>query len=126
MSAKTAMADVAPTVVHFSEIRGAAIPLEECRWSKEQQAANANLLLMLGELTGRLEPSGWGGYRERGDEAGWMRLADVDESAIEAVLARIRRNFPEWRFDAGAAETLLGKLDCHVATAVERRRRAAV
>jgi hypothetical protein len=93
---------------------------------EDQAAANLHLLLQLGELTGRLEPSSIGGYSQRGEPAGWMRLRDVDEAAIERVLTRIRRRYPEHRLHGGNATDVVGQLDVHFCTAQERRRREPV
>jgi hypothetical protein len=127
MSAATKQpaADVVPAgLTRISEMPGAQLPVEECRWTPDQAPLNLHFLTLLGEATGRLEVSGWGGYRQRG--AGPFRtLADVDAAALEGVVRRIRRRSAEWVFDVGSAETILDRIDCHFATAQLRRRRGA-
>ena len=107
----------------ISEIPGAALGIESCRWREDQRASNLHLVLLLGALTGRLEPSAGLSYSERGRPEDWLTLAQVGEPAIEAVLSRIRRQYPEHRLDGGEATSTLDMLDCHFATAMERKRR---
>jgi hypothetical protein len=107
----------------ISEIPGANLPVETCRWPPALQAANMLLLHLLGELCYAREPSGIGGYSPRGTPETWRRLRDVDESAITERLLRVEAAHPSWRLDGGAGATLIDKIDCHFATAQVRRRR---
>lgn len=116
------MIDV-PVHASISEIPGAKIEMERMRWAPDQAAANYHFLLLLGEICGRVEQSGVNGYAERGRPEDWKKLADVDPAAIELVLSRIRRKYPEWRFDCSPAWRLLDKVDVHFQTAQERRYR---
>jgi len=128
MSAATTQsaAQVVPTDLNrISEIPGAALPVEACRWEPDQAPLNLHLLMLLGEVCGRLEPSGWGGYRDRGTRDGWLTLAQVDPEALEDCVRRIRRKYPDWMFDTGSAVSILDKLDVHFAKAQARRRRDA-
>ena len=112
------------SAVRISGIPGAALLIEETRWHPDQAAANLDLLLRLGELCGRLQPSGIGGYSQVGTPESWLKLADVDEGAIRSVVRRIRRAHPDWDgLDAGDEVTTLGQLDHHFGLAQRRRDR---
>lgn len=110
-------------LTRITELPGAALPVEECRWTPDLAPANMHLLLLLGELCGRCELSGGGGYSDHGTPENWLRLCDVNEAAVEAVLRRVERSYPSWHLDAGTATTTIDKVDCHFATAQASRRR---
>jgi hypothetical protein len=105
----------------ISEIPGAQLALEECRWASDQQAGNVHFLCLLGELCGRCEPSGAEGYALRGTPRTWLRLRDVDERDVRKVLGRIERAHT-WHLDAGRAKATLDRIDVHFMTAQLRRR----
>lgn len=112
------------TAVRISSLPGAALLIEECRWRPDQVPANQHFLMLLGELCGRLQPSGIGGYSQVGTPESWLKLADVDEGAIRSVVRRIRRAHPDWDgLDAGDEVTTLGQLDHHFGLAQRRRDR---
>ena len=110
-----------PSTTKISELRGAKLPVESCRWAIDQQASNVELLLQLGMLTGRCE-LGIDSYSEKGEPEQWLTLAEVDPAAVEEVLSRLRRKYPEWRLD-GQGSTSLEQLDHHFQVAQARRRR---
>jgi hypothetical protein len=113
----------AATLTKMSEIPGAKIALESCRWAPDQQPSNSRLVLLLGTITGRCRPSVGASYSERGTPDDWLTLRQVDEAAIEAELARLRKVCPEWRLEGGGAETLVDQLDHHFRAAQGRRER---
>jgi hypothetical protein len=108
--------------LRISEVPGVVVELEAHRWRPDQQAANFHFTIMLGVLCGRLEESTGGCWSERGSTDTWLTLQQVDPAAIEVVLTRMRRRYPEWKLDAGRAETLIDSIDVHFATARARAR----
>jgi hypothetical protein len=114
---------VAEGVQRITQMPGAAILIEQCRWDEDQRGANLHFFLLLGELTGRLEPDGIAGFTQRGDESNWLRLADVDVSALKEVVRRMERLYTSWHLDGGRAMSIHDKINCHFATAQVRRQR---
>jgi hypothetical protein len=130
------------SLIDITAVRGAVLPLELCGWEPNQRQANLELLLLLGELVGRLERSP-GGFSERArrhagrglsvrgrvdiaaedEQAGWLTLREVDEQALQKVLDRVERINGHWRFEQGRAETLHDRVACHFGTAQLRRKR---
>ena len=102
---------------------GAAIDIGVCRFRPDEAGANLHFALLLSEVTGRLEPSGAGGYCEKGVEAGWLRLADIEAGALEAIVRRVQRMYPSWRLHADDALPIHGRIQVHFNTAQERWRR---
>jgi hypothetical protein len=115
------MSATATRYVNICEEPGAALNIGLCRWTPDQAGANSHLLMMLGELTGRLEPSGVGGYCQTGVVAdGWMRLVDVDAAALSAIVRRMERAYPSWKPDADGTLPIHGQIQMHFNTAQER------
>jgi hypothetical protein len=123
VSKRTPSRQIEDDLRRISEIPGAELPLEACRWPKDQSGANGHFWLLLGELTGRLEPSADGCYGQRGHPDIWLRLDQIDEAALRRVLGRMRRMYSHWMFDIGRAETLLDQIDVHFGTAQRRKNR---
>jgi hypothetical protein len=108
------------TYVNICELPGAELDIGRCRWSEDERAANCHFAMMLGEVTGRLEVSGGGGYIVRGLESGWLKLADVDTAALEAIVRRMQRSHPPWRLHADDTLPVHGRIQVHFNTAQAR------
>jgi hypothetical protein len=117
--------DVTAGLVRITELPGGELPLEDCRWAEPQRSANFHFWTILGELTGRLEPSAGFCLTQKGSPETWLRLADVDAEALQGAVGRMRRQYPEWMFDTGRAPAngIHEQIDAHFATAQVRRRR---
>ena len=122
----TATAKVEPaavTWVNIADEPGARLDIGQCRFTADHAAANLHLLCLLGELCGRCEPSGGGGYIERGTPETWLTLRQVDAPAVELVVRRVERAHGGWHVDGGEAVTALDRLAVHWGRAQVRWKR---
>jgi hypothetical protein len=117
----TAEAPADDGLARISELPGAWLSLERCRWEIDQQAANGLLVALLGELAGSRERSGIEGFSRTGSPETWRKLADLDPALVEGVVSRVRRMRPELRIEDGGATDIREALDNHF-TAAQRRR----
>ena len=105
---------------------GAALDVNECLFRDEQANASLHLLMLCGEVAGRLTPSGGSGYAVAGNaESGWLRLGDVDAAAVAALVRRVQRAHPGFELDAPVeARTIHDKLSVHFGRAQRRWKQA--
>jgi hypothetical protein len=101
---------------------GARIDLNLVRFEPDLAPASVHLLTLLAVVTGRGESVGYS-YVERGTPDGWMRLRDIDAPALERIVRRIRRQYPEWQLTGGEAVGIHDQLRVHFNTAQARKRR---
>jgi hypothetical protein len=111
--------------IQITTLRGAALDFTSCRFPPDEAPASLHLLMLLGDATGRLSPSGGGGYREHDGQRHWLTLAEVDASALRRIVQRIERspNYPGWKLDAPEGLSVHDALDVHWGRAQRRWQR---
>ena len=110
-------------LVRLSRVPGAVMDIGMCRFLPDAAPASLHLAMLCGEATGRLSPSGAGGYREHGEPRLWPKLADVDRSAIQALVRRIEKAHAGFKLDAPDGLSVQDALDVHFARAQRRWKR---
>lgn len=111
-----------PAYVRISQLPGAALNLALCRFRPDEGHGSLHLLMLLGAVTGALEPTPTG-YTSRGNVEDFPTLAQVSVSEIEAVVRRIERAHAGWKLPDAGATKILDKIDIMFNTAQERKRR---
>jgi hypothetical protein len=110
----------ATRLIDICDLPGAQLDIGMCRWPPDQAAAKLHFLCLLGEVCGRLEEDAAGGYKQRGEAASWLKLSEVDASALAGVVTRMesmRRVYPTWRLNCGDASGIHHKITVHFNTA---------
>lgn len=128
-AAKTTTPPAAPAVAEdyarITPVPGAVLDIGICRFDPDAAPASSHLLMLCGEATGRLSPSGAGGYSERGEPATWPTLAELDASVLEAVVRRTERQYVGWKLDAPIGLGVHDALNVHWGRAQRRWQTAA-
>jgi hypothetical protein len=106
------------TLIDICAEPGAGLDIGVCRFTPDQAQTNLHFLVLLGEVCGRLAPDAAGGFSDCGTaESGWLRLSEVDASALEAIVRRMQRSYPSWRVNGGKGVGVHERVSVHWATA---------